>query len=85
MIRKLLNYLLNGRPMTKLVFCFTDIVTGERVYLFVDGYKRYWLATSPWARFRMQSEHYDAWLLQDGSYDETRTNNLTPHRNSVLH
>lgn len=46
-----------GRPMMKVAVAFTDVVTHEQVYYFLDKRHRLWLATSPWATFRVPSTY----------------------------
>jgi len=46
--------LLGGRPMKREEFAFTDHVSGESVCHYVDTLGRKWLASSPWALFRVK-------------------------------
>lgn len=53
MMRRLFYWITRGRPMVREHFAFTDVVTGEPVNCYRDAYGRRWLATSPWALFRV--------------------------------
>jgi hypothetical protein len=46
--------LTGGRPMRYMRSAFTDIVSGEAVNFYEDRLGRVWLATGPWARFRVE-------------------------------
>lgn len=54
---KLLYKLTGGRPMVRERFAFTDIVSGDKIYHFTDRLGRRWIATSPWALFRVTTEY----------------------------
>lgn len=45
--------LTGGRPMRLVEPAFTDAVSGEQVGYYRDRFGRFWLATSPWAGFRI--------------------------------
>lgn len=53
----MLNWLTGGRPMRKVCFCFTDMVSGEPVSMWLDGYGRLWLATGAWSVFRIEPQY----------------------------
>lgn len=55
--RGLLRRIFGGRPMHRVAFCFTDMVSGQPVYLWRDQFHRDWYATGRWARFRVKPEH----------------------------
>lgn len=58
----ILRWLTGGRPMTKVCFMFTDVVSGEPVYRFEDTYGRAWMATHRWSFFRVTPLHgADIW------------------------
>lgn len=50
---RMIRWLTGGRPMRRICFCFTDIVSGKPVYMWEDGYGRPWLAERPWSLFRV--------------------------------
>lgn len=55
-MKRLFYKLTGGRPMKRLGYDFTDVVTGEEVCYYLDAFGREWLATSPWSGFRMKSK-----------------------------
>lgn len=62
-MREFIEKFLGGRPMQRIVYCFPDVVVHKPVYLWLDCYGRYWLATSKWGWFRVKSEHNtDIWI-----------------------
>jgi hypothetical protein len=48
--------LTGGRPMIREGFNFTDRVSGESVCDYRDRLGRRWMATSKWARFRVERQ-----------------------------
>lgn len=54
---------LGGRPMHLLKFAFTDIVSRESVYYYMDCYGRRWMAANRWGWFRVPCE--DSWHYED--------------------
>lgn len=46
--------LTGGRPMRYMRSSFTDIISGEAVSFYEDRLGRIWLATGPWAWFRVE-------------------------------
>ena len=55
LFRKIILFLTGARPMIKLGYAFTDMLSGARVYDFVDQKGRLWLATDRWSIFRMKN------------------------------
>jgi hypothetical protein len=53
----MLRYLLNGRPMERIAYCFIDIVVHKPMYVWRDCYGRYWMALTRWGWFRVASIH----------------------------
>jgi len=49
----LMSRILGGRPMIKLEREFWDGIEHKQVYSYMDTRGRVWLATSPWALFRV--------------------------------
>lgn len=49
----LLCGLLGGRPMKFDGYAFRDIVDGQQVYYYRDGYGRRWMANGQWSLFRV--------------------------------
>jgi hypothetical protein len=53
-LNAILTHITGGRPMIPMEsHCFTDIVSGERVGKYVDGFGRFWMAASRWSAFRV--------------------------------
>lgn len=55
-MRRLLQRLLGGRPMTPapgIAMSFYDHIAGKMVYYYIDGNGRYWMAHSRWSWFRV--------------------------------
>lgn len=52
---KLLRILTGGRPMRRIGYAFTDIVSGKAVYRWEDRYGRKWLAEEAWSLFRVST------------------------------
>lgn len=52
-LKMLLSRVLDGRPMTRVGFAFTDTVVNEPVYYYRDTFGRLWMAQGAWARFRV--------------------------------
>jgi hypothetical protein len=46
--------LLGGRPMMKVGYSFTDVVSGKRVYDWIDCFGRLWHSTNGWGWGRVQ-------------------------------
>lgn len=53
-MRKLIGYLTGGRPMYRVEYLFTDIVSGEGVILYQDTFGRRWMANHCWSLFRVE-------------------------------
>jgi hypothetical protein len=53
-VKALLKKLLDGRPMRRTGYAFTDRVSGRAVYDFVDTLGRKWMAEGPWSLFRVE-------------------------------
>jgi len=49
-----INKVLNGRPMICIEYYFTDVVTGEPVYKYMDRLGNIWMATNKWGWFRVK-------------------------------
>ena len=56
-MKKIFYKLTGGRPMDKIRFEFDDVVSGEKVYSFVDKLDRKWLATNKWSLFRVKNNN----------------------------
>jgi hypothetical protein len=48
--------MIGGRPMYLLEYCFTDVVSGERVCKWLDRKGRIWLAVNRWGWFRVKAK-----------------------------
>lgn len=46
--------LTGGRPMIKLGYAFTDFLSGEKYYDFIDQKGRLWVANGKWSLTRMK-------------------------------
>lgn len=53
-MRNLLYKPTGGRPMQCEGFAFTDLVSGEMVYYWVDKLGRRWMAHGRWSLFRVE-------------------------------
>ena len=58
-MKKIFYKLADGRPMDKIRFEFNDVVSGEKVYSFIDKFDRKWLATNKWSLFRVKKNNND--------------------------
>jgi hypothetical protein len=56
-IAKMFARLTGGRPMTKEIYAFRDVVRNEPVFIWRDFFGRYWMAKTRWGWFRCQSEN----------------------------
>ena len=54
-IRKWFYTLTGGRPMINIGFAFTDVVTREPVYYYLDQFGRKWMAHNKWGEFRVSA------------------------------
>lgn len=54
-MRRLFFWLTGGRPMRRVGFAFTDVVSGDAVYVMEDTYGRLWLAEGPWGSVRVET------------------------------
>ena len=62
LVKRLRAYVTGGRPMKRVEYRFTDMITGHPVYYYEDTFGRIWMATSAWALFRVPQPyggHYD--------------------------
>ncbi len=68
---KLFNFLTGGRPMKRICFMFTDVVSGKPVYRFEDAYGRPWMANHRWALFRVTPMYgADIWTSRPSTGDK---------------
>ena len=52
---KILDYILGGRPMTKLdKVGFVDNISGIKINFYKDKFGREFMAQSPWSIFRVE-------------------------------
>lgn len=56
--------LTGGRPMRLFTPCFLDELRGEMVSLYQDRAGRFWLASGPWASFRVPENMPEMWLTE---------------------
>lgn len=56
MLKNLFFKLTGGRPMKYVASMFIDVVSGEPVNRYEDRLGRSWMASSPWAPFRVRIE-----------------------------
>jgi hypothetical protein len=57
-LRRFFFALTGGRPMVKIGYAFTDVVSGKPVFYYKDYLNRYWIAENSWGFFRVRlSEH----------------------------
>lgn len=59
MLKRFINFILDGRPMIYEGMAFRDIVTGKMVCYYVDGYGRRYMATSRWGWDREPRESFN--------------------------
>lgn len=67
MIEQLFYKLSGGRPMSKVIYAFRDVVKHEPVFIFEDHFGRYWMANNRWSLFRVRTQHGpDIWNSGSG-------------------
>ena len=57
MMRTLWMRLTGGRPMTKEIYAFRDVVAHKSIFIWRDFYGRYWMANTRWGWFRVRAQH----------------------------
>jgi len=53
LVKRMLAYLTGGRPMRRIEYRFTALISGKPVYYYEDTFGRIWLAESAWAMLRV--------------------------------
>ena len=52
-VKWLVSRVTGGRPMKRIEYRFTDLISGSPVYYYEDTFGRVWLATDAWSWFRV--------------------------------
>lgn len=75
LFKRAINWLTGGRPMRFSRMAFRDVVTGEMVCYYIDGYGRWWMATNRWALFRVKVSgipNWDGHMIDKEDWDNAR-------------
>ena len=60
-LKKIKMLMTGGRPMIQLGYAYTELLSGKRLYDYIDNYGRLWIAPSKWSWWRLKNSKKTDW------------------------